>query len=217
MRNVKIGLWMVLLAGKVLAQNPAAAVRDTLPVGSSTLVQVRDSLGTPAALDTSRLSAGQEARIRKIVPRKAAIRSAILPGLGQVYNGQWWKVPIIYGGFGVMVYLANYNREQYQFFRKYAIQANYSPDKTTKVPGYTGDIPVGNLERAAKSAARYRDFNYLGMALLWGVNVIEANVTAHLKTFDISEDLSMKIEPTVLPVAGTAFPVLGVRLAFHFK
>jgi hypothetical protein len=116
-----------------------------------------------------------------------------------------------------MIYFSRQYSEDYKFYRKYGIIANYSPGQVTQVPGYSVDIGVAQLERAARAVARYRDYNLLGCGLLWGVNVIEANVTAHLKTFDISEDLTMQVKPGLLmPVIGP-LPVPGIRIAFQFK
>ncbi|MFC5408539.1 DUF5683 domain-containing protein [Larkinella bovis] len=211
---VWMGLLMLLGTG-AFGQNPAASVRDTLPYATSTRL-VADSLGKPVA-DTVLLTAKQNAKIRKIVPKKATRLSAILPGLGQIHNGHWWKVPIIYAGFGTLIYFSSYYRDQYKMYREYGIKANYSPNQTAEVPGFKEPITVSQLERAARFSARYRDYNYLGMALLWGVNVIEANVTAHLKTFDVSEDLTMQVKPDLLLPATGGLPVPGVRVAFQFK
>jgi hypothetical protein len=206
---VWVGL-LVMFVGRVMGQNPPST--DVRPVAVST-----DSLNKVLPADTVSLTPKQNAAIRKIVPRTATIRSALVPGLGQIHNGQWWKVPIIYAGFGTMIYFSHSYSGQYKFYRKYGIIANYSNPQETLVPGYTDKIAVAQLERAARAVARYRDYNLLGCGLLWGVNVIEANVTAHLKTFDISEDLTMKVKPTLLmPVTGI-MPVPGVMVAFHFK
>ena len=207
---------MALVGGGVMGQNPATSVRDSVPIVRSEPVST-DSLTQVVAADTVLLTPKQNAKIRKIVPKTATTRSAILPGLGQIHNGHWWKVPIIYAGFGTMIYFSSYYRAQSKLYRKYGIIANYSPGKSTQVPGYSRPIEVAQLERAARSAAKYRDYNYLGMGLLWGVNVIEANVTAHLKTFDISEDLTMKVKPTLLMPVISTIPVPGVQVAFRFK
>ena len=205
---------LIMLGAAARGQTPAGAVPNMQP--QSVLVDSVRSVAT-VATDTVSLTPKQNAKIRKIVPRTATIRSAIMPGLGQIHNGHWWKVPIIYAGFGTMVYFSQYYSNQYRMYRDYGIRANYSIGKETEVPGFSRKITVAELERAARSAARYRDYNYLGIGLLWGVNVIEANVTAHLKTFDISEDLTMKVKPGLLmPVIGI-MPVPGIRIAFQFK
>ncbi|GAB3938105.1 DUF5683 domain-containing protein [Larkinella terrae] len=208
-------LWIgafLLLAGKSFGQNPSSPT----PTGQTELIST-DSTSKVIAADTVPLTAKQNAEIRKIVPRKSTIRSALVPGWGQISNGHWWKVPIIYAGFGTMVYFSLHYRDQFKFYKEYGIKAYESSPQVTQVPGYTADIGVAQLERAARAVARYRDYNLLGCGLLWGVNVIEANVTAHLKTFDISEDLTMQVKPGLLmPVTGP-LPVPGVRIAFQFK
>jgi hypothetical protein len=208
-KYVWVGM-LIMLGAAAQGQTPAGAVPNVQPV-------LVDSVRKLATADTISLTPKQNAKIRKIVPRTATIRSAILPGLGQIHNGHWWKVPIIYAGFGTMLYFSQYYSGEYRMYRDYGIKANYSPGQETEVPGYSRKITVAELERAARSVARYRDYNYLGIGLLWGVNVIEANVTAHLKTFDISEDLTMKVKPGLLmPVIGI-MPVPGIRVAFQFK
>lgn len=195
-----------------MAQNPPAQ-----PPSVRTVPIAADSLRRSLPADTVSLTAKQNAKIRKIVPRRSTIRSALVPGWGQYSNGHWWKVPIIYAGFGTMIYFSRHYSKEYKFYKKYGIIANYSPGQVTQVEGYSGDITAAQLERAARAVARYRDYNLLGCGLLWGVNVIEANVTAHLKTFDISEDLTMQVKPGLLmPVIGV-MPVPGVRIAFQFK
>lgn len=210
-------VWMgvlLLLGGTTVAQNPAQSARDTILKSAPVFL---DSLGQQVSLDTVPLTAKQNARIRKIVPKKATVLSAVLPGLGQIHNGHWWKVPIIYAGFGTLIYFSQMYAEDYRFYRKYGKEAYNSTSQTAEVPGYSSPITVSQLERAARAVSRYRDYNYLGIAVLWGVNVIEANVTAHLKTFDVSEDLTLKVKPDLLMPAVGIIPVPGVRIAFQFK
>ncbi|MFD1140024.1 DUF5683 domain-containing protein [Larkinella insperata] len=213
---VWVSVLLLGLGGKTVAQNPARPVRDSVPNLQAAPVFL-DTLGKAVALDTVPLTAQQNARIRKIVPKKATILSAVLPGLGQIHNGHWWKVPIIYAGFGTMIYFSQMYAEDFRFYRKYGKIAYASTSQTAEVPGYSAPISVSNLERAARAVSRYRDYNYLGIALLWGVNVIEANVTAHLKTFDVSEDLTLKVKPGLLMPAVGTMPVPGVRVAFQFR
>ncbi|GAB3271442.1 hypothetical protein GCM10027347_42710 [Larkinella harenae] len=205
---------MVLLSGVAFGQNPAPTVPDSVLI--QPLPASLDSLNVLAA-DTVELTPQQNARIRKIIPKKSTVLSAVLPGLGQIHNGHWWKVPIIYAGFGTLGYFANYYSKEYRTYRRYGILAYNDPSKETEVEGISRKVGVAQLERAARAYARYRDYNFLGMALLWGVNVIEANVTAHLKTFDISEDLTLNVKPSILMPATGMLPVPGVRVAFHFK
>ena len=177
--------------------------------------------------DTAQVTTKQEVAIRKIIPRQATIRSLILPGLGQAYNGQYYKIPFIYGGFGAIgYYFLRYRRLSKEAENGYR-RLLYGD--ITIIAGDTISTPVtevlinGSVFRSqtqAKSAydfyRRYRDLNIILSIVVYAVNAVEANVAAHLKTFDLSDDISMRVEPTVLPMPGTGL-VPGVRVALTFK
>ncbi|MCK8493017.1 MULTISPECIES: DUF5683 domain-containing protein [Spirosoma] len=216
---------------------PAAVRRNGIRVGNSVLTPESDSASL--ATDTVQVTAKQEAQIRKIVPRKATIRSLVLPGLGQAYNRQYYKIPFIYAGFGVMGYLffkyrglANQAEEGYRLLLYgrtlyITLPDNMVPasiEKPAEIQEKVDQVVIGSQIIQSTTGAkggydlyrRYRDMNILLSVALWGLNIVEANVAAHLKTFDLSDDISMRVEPRVLPVPGAGF-VPGVRVAFTFK
>ncbi|MBN3584314.1 hypothetical protein JYB64_18100 [Algoriphagus aestuarii] len=122
-------------------------------------------------------------------PRKATILSAILPGAGQVYNNKAWKVPLIYAGIMTDVYFINFNNRRYQVFR----QALFDFDD-----GISNDFPNLNREALVRNVdywRRNRDLCYLLIAGIYALNLIDANVDAHLSGFDVSDDLALGIEP----------------------
>jgi hypothetical protein len=235
-------LLVVSSARSLFAQQPATApavtpaptdstrqirsVADTIPetvrrngvrVGTSTLTPENGA----ATLDTGQVTAAQEAKIRKIVPRKATIRSLIFPGLGQIYNRQFWKLPFIYGGLIGAVYSFQWNQNLYnQYVNGYRVAYN----STTINPLYQAKVAtvrdrvltVQQLKRASDQFQRQRDLTIILTAVGWALNAVEANVAAHMKTFDLSDDISMKVHPNVLPMPGTGI-VPGVRVAFTFK
>lgn len=194
--------------------------------------------------DTVRITARQEAQIHKIIPRQATMRSLMLPGLGQAYNRQYYKIPFIYIGFGVMGYLfVKYRglaKEAENGYRRLLygdklVDTDYINLPSTIYPATLTNpivtpsvIPeyviISGFQVRTKATAknaydtyrRYRDLNILLSAVLWGINIVEANVAAHLKTFDLTDDISMRVEPNVLPLPGAGF-VPGVRVAFTFK
>ncbi|MGF7214776.1 hypothetical protein GGR92_000916 [Spirosoma lacussanchae] len=212
-------------------------------VGSSELTPEGDSLVQSLA-DTIRVGARQQAEIRKIIPRQATIRSLILPGLGQAYNRQYYKIPFIYGGYAAISYyflryrrLANEAEDGYRLLLYGRQIVGPTQVELTNVPQLISQrIPVpaviekveevqigDNIFRSTAGAKnaydfyrRYRDLNILLSIVLYAVSAVEANVAAHLKTFDLSDDISMRVEPTVLPLPGTG-PVPGIRLALTFK
>ena len=177
----------------------------------------------------------------------------MLPGLGQAYNRQYYKIPFIYIGFGVMGYLfvkyrglakeaeTGYRRLLYGDKLADAYTATlppgYAPNLITQPVVIPADIqpvtevtigidPFSDKAGVFRTTAgaknvydtfrRYRDLNILLSVVLYAINIVEANVAAHLKTFDLTDDISMNVEPNVLTLPGTGF-VPGVRMAFTFK
>ncbi|WP_234734405.1 DUF5683 domain-containing protein [Tellurirhabdus bombi] len=214
--------WLLSLAAWGQVPDSTKAGRDTVRVGSSEMISIGDTLAPAKTTDTVRLDEKKTAQIRKIIPKKATVRSAILPGLGQAYNRQYWKIPIIYAGFGTIGYFINYMNGRTKFYREHWDKAYRSTTKTTQIEinGVSRTVAEGTLERGYNAFRRYRDLNVLLGVALWGLNVIDANVSAHLKTFDLTDDLSLRVQPSFGVGATPLTPALiapGVRLSFNFK
>ncbi len=124
-------------------------------------------------------------------PRKAAILSAIVPGLGQAYNKSYWKIPIIYIGLGALGYLTNTNHKSYQTYRRELIFRIENPTLRNKYV----KLEERDLITQKEIFRKYRDLSGLGFILAYVANIIEANVDAHLMTYDMSDDLSLKWQP----------------------
>jgi hypothetical protein len=124
-------------------------------------------------------------------PRKASIMSACLPGLGQVYNSKYWKVPIIYAGLGGLGYMFLVNNKEYTYFRQNLIWEADDDPTTINTTRYD----IDQLQTQKITYRKRRDIAAIGIALLYILNIIDANVDAHLKTFDVSDDLSISIDP----------------------
>ncbi len=138
-----------------------------------------------------------------MAPSKAAFYSAILPGLGQVYNKRYWKVPIVYAviGTGVYAYLWNdgkYNDYRSAFKRR---QAGFTDDEFWDARNPGGEIPdtpdlsTDALQDAQERFQRDRDLALLVTIAMYALNVVDANVDAHLKQFNIDDDLSLDMRP----------------------
>ena len=152
-------------------------------------------------------------------PKVAARRSAIIPGWGQAYNKKYWKIPIIYGGLGVTGYIFVNNIKIYKEY-KFAYSARVKaepPDRDST--DYDQLDPIykilspNSIRSARDEFRRYVDYSALVFILLWGLNVIDATVDAHLKNFDVSPDLSLQIRPGYSDMARTN----GVSLVLTFK
>lgn len=142
-------------------------------------------------------------------PKKATLFSAILPGAGQVYNGKSWKVPILYAGILTDVYFIQYNHKRYERFR----DALFALDK-----GEPNPFPSLNraaLVRNVDYWRQNRDLTLLLMLGIYALNLVDANVDAHLSGFDISEDLTLKIAPQIGTLSASS--TTGFSLTLQFK
>lgn len=170
----------------------------SIPVAKA---QVIDTLKTTGPKDTVILK-------KQLVihsPRKAAIYSTILPGLGQAYNKKYWKIGVLYAGIGGLTYSIIRNNNDYLTYRT-AYRARMDGDSTTiddfsdkTKPNYLND---DYLLAYTKSAHRWRDLSIFGAALLYVLNIVDASVDAHLFSFDVSDDLSLNIQPLFITTAG---------------
>jgi hypothetical protein len=150
-------------------------------------------------------------------PRKAAIRSAILPGLGQIYNGKYWKVPIVYAAIGIPTAILIYNLTWYKRTRfAYTVLSNHDtanfPNIDPKLNGYVLYNNTTGLQTLRNQFRRDVDYSALFVILFWALNVVDASVDAHLKTFDVSPDLSLRMKAGYSEMAGTN----GVSLVLSF-
>ena len=163
----------------------------------------------------------------KIIPRVATLHSLMIPGWGQLYNRQYWKLPLVVGAFVSLGLIANYNHTRYMKYRDYyyivsphSDDPSYVPPSTVAVPyedGVVRDLDVNQLKRINDGFRRNRDYTYIGIVIAWAFNVVDANVSAHLKTFDVSDDISLKIKPALdfNPINNSL--VSGLTLSFNFK
>ena len=149
-------------------------------------------------------------------PAKASIYSAVLPGLGQAYNKQYWKIPLIYSGAIAIGYFINFNHQQYVNFRR-ELFALIDIDPTTNP---TTDVSEAVLRRGTDEWRRNRDLLYFLAGVVYMLNIVDAHVSAHLKSFDIDESISMKIEPSIdqlAMVGAPATPYPGLSIKFVFR
>ncbi len=152
-------------------------------------------------------------------PRKAAIRSAIIPGWGQIYNRKYWKAPIVWGALGVTGAIFVNNLHTYEDL-KFSYAAKYkasvppydSTDYKQIKPQYMPIDPEA-LRAGRNQYRQYIDYAAVFFIIFWGLNVVDAAVDAHLKAFDISPDLSLRIKPHYNPLAKAG----GVSFVFNFK
>lgn len=144
--------------------------------------------------------------------RKATMLSAILPGAGQVYNKRIWKVPIIYGAFGGLIYLVQFNNNRFREFED-ALLSRYDNDPTT-IDKYQDIYTEDNLKSLSEYYRRNRDLSVIGISLVYVLNIIDAHVDAHLFSFNVDDNLSINWSPVIQPSPDLTSTGLAVRLRF---
>lgn len=140
-----------------------------------------DSLPTPTVKDY---------RIDPLAPSKAAFYSAVIPGLGQVYNKKYWKVPLVYGGMGLSIYYYSWNNKKYHEYR----DAYKDRLAGREVTGELAPLDNDRLIRAQRFHQRNRDLSLLITIGIYVLNIVDANVDAHLLQFNVNENLSLRPE-----------------------
>lgn len=136
----------------------------------------------------------------------------MLPGLGQAYNNKYWKIPVIYAGFGAMSYFFTINNSRYLKYKKALILRN--DDDETTIDDYATQYPnQQTLIEYKDYYRRNRDLSVIGFALFYVLNIVDANVDANLFYFDVSDDLSMEWMPVAIP-SSTFASGIGIKLKF---
>jgi len=135
----------------------------------------------------------------------------IIPGWGQIVNRQIWKVPIVYGLLGGLTWYSISMTKSYHDYRAAYYNLNeQTPDdqKYGPTPDYIPEnVNINKLKTIRNNHRNRRDMIYIGIALAYGLNIIDAYVFAHMRSFDVSKDLSLRthIKPSVMAQAGPGF------------
>ena len=170
-------------------------------------------------------------------PAKASLYSAIFPGLGQIYNRKYWKLPIVYAGFGALGYSVTFNMTNYSKYKNAYIDfTDELPETQSYLDVISGSLnpadfdPVlhpdtydpqqekwfgEQLDNNMDYYRRNRDLSYIGLVGLYLLNIVDATVDAHLFDYDIGNDLSMKIEPRLM-YTGRNMNTLGLQISIAF-
>jgi len=195
-RCVTLIIFFLLMHLPAIAQTPADSV----------YVNPGDSMFISPADENGRVIIASKDQIERYhSPRKATIMSAVLPGLGQAYNKKYWKIPIVYAGIGVSVYYLQDNLAKVKDFKQsYRFATDDNPN-TTNTSGYS----PSQLQELVVQHKKWRDYSYLAISVIYLLQMVDANVDAHLFRFDVSEDLSLQFLPSLNL---TAQPTAGISL-----
>lgn len=204
---------------------------DTLHFASAD--SLRGVEGIELLPDTTRSATLGRVRVFNPDPQRALWLSALCPGLGQIYNRRYWKLPIVVGAFvGLSYGTAWNNRMLTDYSRAYRDAMDSDPDTRSYMDFYPptvqeSDLDMAWLQKALKNKRdyyrRYRDLCIIGIVAVYLINIVDAYVDASLAHFDISPDLSMQVRPTVIaPAQGLQVPTsplrnsVGLQCAINF-
>src|SRR6185503_1715884 len=187
-------LIFLLIVNAGYSQEPT--VEKTIRINPDTSVKKQEP-------DTSK-------KVRVWDPKIAARRSALIPGWGQIYNKKYWKLPIVYGGLGICGYvfvdnIKTYKEYKFAFAARIKAQSGIPADSADykKLKDIYKVLSPGSIRTARDEFRRYVDYSALIFVLLWGLNVVDATVDAHLKAFDVSPDLSLHFKAGYSDLAKT--------------
>ena len=173
----------------------------------------------------------------KVEPYRATMLAVVLPGAGQIYNRKYWKIPVVYAGFGVLIYSAGYNTSK---FNDYTVAYQDFDDEIPETDSYLELIPADpstydpvlypetylpenesywkdRMLNGIDYYKRYRDLSYIGIAAWYMISILDANVDASLFNFDVSDNLKLAVMPVMLSLPGGytgAGLNVGVRINF---
>ncbi len=199
-------------------EQPLLLMMDSVAV--STLVADSTALSTDTIVIPGAVSAFNPDGMR------AVWLSALCPGLGQIYNRRYWKLPIVVGGFVGLVYATSWNNRMLSDYQQAYLDIMDTDPSTNSYmdffPPYYKEENLDktwltNLLKTRKDSYRhYRDYCIVGMVALYLVCILDAYVDAELYHFDMSTDLAVAVKPAIIPVTRTQYPALGLQCAITF-
>lgn len=206
-------LGMVKSSSDTIHAGPDTVKKNAIVIaGDTATTHNNDQSGRLAAVDTAK----KKKHKFEPIPKKAGLFSAIIPGTGQIYNRQYWKVPLVYGAAAAGIYFFSFNYNQYTsykkaYFGRLTNGGNVLASETEEQKRYT----TADLKTLQDEYRKYLDMTVMLSALGYAVQVIDAIASAHLKNFDMSRDISFQFKPTATPTyAGVG---VGVGVTMNFK
>lgn len=235
-----ISLWLMFTA--YIFAEPCDSVKTTTL--NDTILQVDDSLfqiEKASLIDTISFSLVDTLPVKKQKrdwktwrpdPKKALWLAIVIPGAGQIYNRKYWKLPIVYGGFVGCAYAMRWNNMMYKDYSQAYIDLTDNDPNTKsyeRFQQFSNRITQANIQRYQElfknrknRFRRWRDLSFFVMCGVYAISIIDAYVDASLSEFDISDDLTMRVAPTIInnknvaehnPVKSTA---IGLQCSLFF-
>lgn len=205
--HILIALFLLSASASAQQDSKAINIKTDSTTSTKTPALTKDTLQRVIGKDTVKI-------VPKHDPKKATIRSAILPGWGQAYNREYWKIPIVYGALGVPAGFYIYNNTWYKRTKRaYEIRITQDSANFPSINQKLEPLDAESLRFYRNTFRRDRDYSVLYFFVAWALNVVDATVFGHLKDFDVSPDLSLKIKPAFNPIAARSSTGLSLVLA----
>jgi hypothetical protein len=204
--------YLVLILIPLFIYSPESEAQQKINRDSLLILQPgMDTTALRNEIDTVLIDMEDENR-----PVKAALFAAVLPGLGQIYNKKYWKLPILYGGAATMGYWIDYNNKKFQQYRNAFLEKRSLPEELWTDP-LTINLSEDNLQRGIDFYRRNRDLLMILLGGIYLLQIVDAHVDAHLMEFDVSEDLTFRIQPGFLPDEYTSSLNYGLKFVLRFN
>lgn len=210
-----VGTAICQIQDSLPTEQPAVFQIDTMPLDS--FIRLADTLSpTPAGPDTAFVK--KRRFLYRLLkedypnPNKALYLSLAFPGAGQIYNKRWWKLPFVWGGYAALIYSVDFNTKNYKLLRD-----AYLAELDGRPHPFSGTrLRANDLRQLRDQYDKSKQLSYIGLVGLHLVQGAEAFVDGHLKTFDVSDDLGLRIKPSfqMSPESG---PTLGIGFALVMK
>jgi hypothetical protein len=163
-----------------------------------------DSIAKKNVPAIAKTDSSKKKAVQKFNPRTATLRSAIIPGWGQIYNKKYWKLPLVWGALGTTAGIYFYNVKNYRSLKQaYVYLTDNDPNNNGLVDPLYRNLSTESIRSYRNSFRQNVDYSVLFFLLFWGLNVVDATVDAHLKAFDVDDNLSLEIRPGYSPLANT--------------
>jgi len=203
----------ILIAFFLISVTSFAQKLDTTKILSTTKAVV----DTTKKLSFLKNALKTDSSNKRSVPRTVLLRSLVLPGWGQATNKQYWVIPIVYSEAVGGVYTIWWNNDRYKFYKSFLSQIIIEKKTEVYIPvkgELRGPFVQTQIEPAVKAYRRQRDLSWIGIAVGWTLQAIQANVSAHLKGFDMTEDISLNFEPAL--ESSSFGKSAGVKIKLNF-
>lgn len=179
-----------------------------------TTAQSTNSITTSEKINST--DSSNKKKIKKFNTRTATLRSAMIPGWGQIYNKKYWKLPLVYGGLGITAGVFQYNVKNYNLLRQaFSYRTDTISANDALIDPRFKNLSTNAIQSYRTSFRQNVDYTVLFFIAFWGLNVIDATVDANLKAFDVNDNLSLQIKQGYSPMANTTG--LSLVLDIHSK